>query len=194
MKKWTTKEIKILKKKYSLLSKKELMVLLPNRTWGAIRHRSVQLQLTWPTAEQRFWKYVNKKSNNKCWNWIGTCIKNGYGQIGIKDKMIKAHRFSWILHFGGIPEDLCVLHKCNNPRCTNPNHLELGDQKKNMQYKTECNRQARGEKNGKSKLTGEEVKEIKESGLTKKELSKRYNIHRTTIGDILNNKTWRHII
>ena len=96
---------------------------------------------------ERFWNRVEKSGPDECWLWLGTLNgKDGYGVIGGKlngkryaapgVKML-AHRASWIMHFGEIPENdsyhgTVVLHKCDNPRCVNPNHLELGTQQDNV--------------------------------------------------------------
>lgn len=85
------------------------------------------------SPEVRFWRYVNKAEQG-CWEWIGTKDGGGYGQLsaGRGRAPFKAHRLSFELANGPIPVGLFILHKCDNPACVNPLHLELGDQKKNM--------------------------------------------------------------
>lgn len=80
----------------------------------------------------RFWNNVKIKKN-KCWEWIGSKDGKGYGTIssGYKKSPVKAHRISWEIHFGEIPEGLFVLHACDNPGCVNPNHLMVGSQQAN---------------------------------------------------------------
>lgn len=84
-----------------------------------------------PTAEERFWSCVDKKSKHDCWEWTGRKNDNGYGLIYINTKEIRTHRYSWQLHNGEIPEGLFVLHNCFNPSCINPHHLRLGTNKDN---------------------------------------------------------------
>ena len=86
--------------------------------------------------EIRFWKKVKK--TKKCWLWIGSTYKYGYGNFFIKWRkpplshiLDGAHRVSWKIHFGKIPRNLCVLHKCDNPPCVRPSHLWLGTKKDN---------------------------------------------------------------
>ncbi len=73
---------------------------------------------------------------HECWDWEGSVDSKGYGQLQldhITRKKTGAHRVSWTIHFGEIPEGFVVRHKCDNPICARPEHLELGTQSDNMQ-------------------------------------------------------------
>lgn len=61
-----------------------------------------------------------------CWEWIGLKNETGYGTLTVRQQRWLAHRLSWTLHRGPIPNGLCVLHKCDFPPCVNPDHLFLG--------------------------------------------------------------------
>lgn len=92
---------------------------------------------------ERFWEKVEKTAG--CWVWTGSRVFYGYGNIGGPgNKNIRAHRLSWELHNGPIPNGLCVLHTCDNPGCVRPDHLFLGTQKQNAEDKAQkgrCNAQ-----------------------------------------------------
>ena len=92
------------------------------------------------SLEERYWSKVVK--HDGCWEWTaGTRQNGGYGVIATPGKSVArggtgrqlvAHRLSWEIHNGPIPENLLVLHRCDNPPCTNPEHLYLGTQKDNV--------------------------------------------------------------
>lgn len=107
----------------------------------ATRHRYV-------SAEQRFWACVAKSDG--CWVWTGYRDKDGYGRIGVNDKRIGAHQFSYSLHCGQIPTGMCVCHRCDNPACVRPDHLFLGTVLDNNKDRTQKGRTASGDRNGHS--------------------------------------------
>lgn len=121
---------------------------------------------------------------NGCWNWIGTKNKAGYGHIVHNKKLSLAHRVSYALNVGGIPDDLCVLHRCDNPACINPDHLFLGTHKDNVIDKVNKGRQEKGECHSRTRLTDKDVVDIRntpDSNNIIHDLSKKYGV---TIGTI----------
>jgi hypothetical protein len=100
-------------------------------------------QLHGLSMTERFWAYVQKTAS--CWVWTGTQSDNGYGRIWGKGRHIKAHRFSWELHNGPIPEGMHVCHKCDTPACVNPEHLFLGTASDNMRDMVAKGRHSWGE-------------------------------------------------
>jgi hypothetical protein len=86
------------------------------------------------TLEEKFWLYITVGPFTDCWLWHGpTDCDEGYGRLYIsRHKHIYAHRLSYELHFGPIPDGLDILHGCDNPRCVNPYHLSAGTHQDNM--------------------------------------------------------------
>lgn len=153
-----------------------------------------------PLNIEIFWKKSGKRGPDECWNWNGgTMGEMGYGRISVGDKSRKAHRISWVIHYGQIPEGRSVLHRCDNPLCVNPAHLFLGTHDDNMADKVSKNRQARnkGESAGGVKFTEEKILEIRKLhstlGIQQKELAKMLGINKGTLNNIILRKTWRHI-
>lgn len=95
--------------------------------------------VTGKTTEERFWAKVQKTDN--CWNWLASRGTYGHGVFGFDGKSTAAHRYSYQLHKGIIPEGLLVCHTCDTPGCVNPEHLFLGTYKENME---DMSRKGRG--------------------------------------------------
>lgn len=147
-------------------------------------------------VEERFWSRVNKGGPNGCWEWTGYLNNWGYGAFWFK-KLTNAHRYSWILHKGQIPPDLFVCHRCDNPKCVNPDHLFLGtcaDNNKDREIKNRSNH-PKGENHGRAKLDWDKVSQIRElykqGNLSHCDLSTMFGISASVIGYVLNNKIWK---
>jgi len=103
------------------------------------------------------------------------------------------------MHKGPIPEGLYVLHKCDNPECTNPDHLFAGTQKENIQDMIKKGRKnpapgPKGEESTRAKLKWSEVRSIRKllsEGLSQMKVSKKFGVSQVTIGNINRNKTWK---
>lgn len=143
-------------------------------------------------------------NENRCWDWNGSKTTFGYGVVCAKGRRVDAHRFSYEYYNNLIRDGLQVLHICDNPICTNPNHLFLGTQKDNAhdcinkkRFKKINNlSKAKGEKVASSKLTEKDVIKIKEMiyrGVSNKEIAQKFNVTDKNISCIKLGKTWKHI-
>lgn len=130
-----------------------------------------------------------------CWLWMDFIYKGGYGVFKPVKGTRMAHRVAWMLYKGEIPGNKCVCHKCDIPSCVNPSHLFLGSHKDNSLDMKRKNRQAKGEKNGGSKLNIKKVMEIRKSyeggGVSYRSLAKRYEIGLSQIARIIKNNSWK---
>lgn len=161
---------------------------------------------------ERFWNKVHKTET--CWNWIGRLSHDGkgYGRISERPgKMRPAHKMSWELANGPVPDGLLVLHRCDNTACIRPDHLWLGTSADNTRDMYEKGRGAvgdrngsrlyperlwRGEKHTESKLTETNVRDIRQRvscGEKRCNLAQEYGVTGALVGLIVKRKIWRHI-
>jgi len=155
------------------------------------------------TLEDRFWRKVNKKSENECWEWLGTKDPDGYGHIYIKKngkvKRTIVSRLSYeIYHNVKMETNKVAAHTCDNPSCVNPLHIFSASNIENQKDKINKNRQCRGEKINTNKLTESQVLEIRKLHLDNPKLEQQdiadlYNVTQVNISAILRRKTWKHI-
>ena len=96
----------------------------------AQRHGDPGARLTAETPEDAFRMYVEREGD--CHVWTGTRYANGYGRVKRDGKAIRAHRYAWERENGPIPDGMVVRHKCDNPPCVNPDHLEVGTHQDNV--------------------------------------------------------------
>lgn len=151
----------------------------------------------------RFWSKVNKNADHPkgCWEWTAGASTKGYGLIRVQQKSLKAHRISYQLVYGEFPQELHVLHQCDNPACVNPKHLFLGTQADNVHDMDNKDRRAnfKGEIHGRAKLTNEQIIEIRSRYVHGSKingacsLAREYGVHNSTIYRIIFRKRWSHI-
>lgn len=169
-----------------------------------------------------FWSHVRKAEDNGCWLWTGKPGPGGYGRasLGVGRKTILAHRMSWLIEHGELPPDECVLHDCDNRPCIRPGHLFLGDRGANARDMASKGRQflqqhperalrgdrhpararperlARGERHGGTKVSDEQVLEIRArvaAGEFKKRLALEFGLCESTVGNIASGLFWKHL-
>lgn len=139
---------------------------------------------------------VVRKSADECWGWSGFKYK-GYGRMRYGAVSVGAHRFSYMLHTGPIPDGLTVLHSCDNPECTNPAHLSLGTNTDNNRDRDLKGRAASGERAGRVTLTEAEVRDMRAvyaaGGISMRKVAQRFGRPEPTVMGVLTGRTWRHV-
>lgn len=144
----------------------------------------------------RFWTKVVKRGPDDCWLWLAGKDKDGYGKFWYEGKTIRAHRFSYELCYGLIPEEYGCFHDCDFPSCVNPHHLFSGLDQANVEDRVQKERSAKGEKSGPSRLTSDQVIAIRERyvlGETQPSLANAFGIGQSTVSSIIRRQTWAHI-
>jgi hypothetical protein len=156
------------------------------------------------SVKKRLEKYSTKNELNGCIEWNGCKDKDGYGLLivsGISEKKrnVRAHRLSYLLNFGEVPDKMFVCHRCDNTSCINPNHLFVGTPADNVADMMSKGRYVSGgkphygEDNPKSKLTKKQVdgiRMLKKFKISQKDIANSLGLNRTTIQRIMSNKSW----
>lgn len=161
------------------------------------------------SAEDRFWEKVEKTDG--CWNFSANRKGKGYFRLGLPgERHVSAHRFSYEIAFGPIPDGLWVLHHCDNPKCVRPDHLFLGTAKDNTQDALNKGRMATGERNwskrhpelirrgeaqSNAKLTADDARAIfaQKGKKSQKDLAAEYHVSPSKVSHIWTGRAWRHV-
>jgi len=151
----------------------------------------LSLRKRYMDKDERFWSKVDK--TGECWVWTGY-KPEGYGRFSYCENAVRtnipAHRYSWELHSGKIPEGMFVCHQCDNPPCIRPEHLFLGSNIDNIVDSIEKKRHSF------AKLTIDQVKLIRSPELathSSQELATMFGVSSYTISKVLDRTTWAHL-
>lgn len=138
----------------------------------------------------RFWRCVNIRGPDDCWEWTKHRNRDGYGQISIQKKHEVASRVSYQILYGRISKDKIILHTCDNPPCVNPNHLWAGTHADNMRDMSRKGRAAGGRH---QRLKKDVAFAIYKSTLPYHQLAAMYGTTRPTVLRVKQKRRWRHL-
>lgn len=152
-----------------------------------------------PQDAERFWSNVDIRGRDECWPWLAgkNPQRDNYGRFWINRVEYRTNRMAYWLHYkiDPGPEDAC--HTCDNPPCCNPAHLFKGTRAANLADMTKKQRRVYGERHGISKLTDDQVAEIKRRYVPRKvsmyKLAAEYGVSEMTVNNIIHGKIWRHV-
>ena len=143
---------------------------------------------------ERFWRFASKAGAEDCWEWQGAGLASGYGMLRVGNRMKLAHRVSWELANGPLPDGMCVCHHCDNPKCVNPAHLFAGTARDNSRDMVNKSRSAYGERHPLHKLNSDIVREIlTHPEISASEFGRRLEVTQARVSKIRRGKGWRHI-
>lgn len=131
-------------------------------------------------------------NENECWNCTShSAYGDGYPKLIRNGKKYRMSRYIYEMMKGDIPEGMVIMHKCDNPRCINPDHLVAGTQSDNMKDMFEKGRNHVGP--GRV-LTDEDIQDILNDKRSHAELARLYEVHYNTIWNIRNGRTWKGVV
>lgn len=151
------------------------------------------------SLKERLAAYSAVNEANGCIEWQRHINAQGYGMVWMDGKSERSHRAAWISAHGAIPDELHVLHKCDNRKCINLNHLFLGTNSDNVADKVSKNRQGRptnkGEQMGLAKLTDAKVRLIRmmPRDIPNRRWAVEFGVSIMAISMARNRKTWTHV-
>jgi hypothetical protein len=149
--------------------------------------------MRYESPKERFWSKVSKGSG--CWLWTAA-MSDGYGVFWFEGRTTPAHRWAFEQENGAIPSAAIVRHHCDNPACVRPDHLRVGTHGDNVRDRDQRERQAKGEMNGRAKLSMGQVRSIRArfaSGDSQVGLAREFGVSRRTVSMIVHRETWRHV-
>lgn len=147
---------------------------------------------------QRFWSKVDTSAGDDgCWRWLDHKTSKGYGEISVsasgKRKTLRAHRVAYEELVADIPDGLHICHRCDIRDCVNPKHLFVGTNSDNVKDRNSKNRQAKGVKHGRAKLSEEEVIAIYTDRRVTAAIASQYGVSTSTVINIRKGTSWKHI-
>lgn len=147
------------------------------------------------TDMDRFMDKVSPEPNSGCWLWTASSSAQGYGHFQVNGRLCRAHRVSWELHNGKIPDGMWVLHKCDNPGCVNPDHLFLGTNVDNVADMVAKGRRAKteGATHWNAKLSERQIRQIRSASGLHKEIAAAFGVSRQHISHIKSGGKWSHL-
>lgn len=148
--------------------------------------------------EARFFSKV-RKLDGGCWEWIGHRHQKGYGYFkSAGGKVVKAHRVSYEMHNGPIPNGLVICHRCDVPYCVNPDHLFAGSVAENNADRDRKGRHValRGSEHNMATIDEEVVRGIRSavaSGLKQATVARNFGVSKYIVNAIIKGRTWTHV-
>jgi hypothetical protein len=152
------------------------------------RRRGATARNSGITPDQRFWSKVQKSDD--CWEWQGPRNWKGYGEHSVNCKAFKAHRYSWMLHYGEIPKGMQVCHRCDNRGCVRPDHLFVGTNSDNQR---DAVTKGRGPS---AKLSSEDVRLIRgllDLRVSATEIAFRFGVSRSAIMRVKHGQAYTYV-
>lgn len=149
-----------------------------------------------PTTIARFWSKIEVGRDTDCWPWRGGANDGGYGRVRIDGALVSPHRVAYEIVNGPIPEmpgyhGAVIRHRCDNPACCNPSHLQVGSQKDNVADMDQRGRRKWAKPN--AHLTPEQVRKIRDDPRSGRTIAAAYGIGKSQVQRIRSGERWKDI-